>query len=111
MFRTHYHRIYLTQESTNLAKSGNVQSFGTADFQYDASAGRYFTPASLASGGTTTAWVSRFSSGVVVPTSGFGPTYGGGAYSLPNLYYVGTNAHNPVVANVTCSIAATLSSR
>ena len=101
----HRHRNFSAIQPSLQAKSGKVESFGTADFQYDASAGRYFTPASLASGGTTTAWISRFSSGVTVPTSGFGPTYGGGSYSLPNFYYVGTNAQNPTVANVTCSIA------
>ena len=108
MFRGRAHNNYLAVQGSNLVEQGNVQSFGTADFQYDASAGRYFTPASLASGGTTTAWVSRFSSGVVVPTSGFpyGSTnYGGNTYSLPNFYFVGTNAQNPVVANVTASIA------
>lgn len=105
MFRGHYHNNYVAVQATYLASQGRVESFGTADFQYDASAGRYFTPASLASGGTTTAWVSKFSSGVTVPTSGFGPTYGGGAYSLPNFYFVGTNAQNPVVANFTASIA------
>lgn len=105
MLRSHAHQGFAAIQPSLQAKSGNIQNFGTADFQYDASAGRYFTPASLASGGTTTAWVSRFSSGVTVPTSGFGPTYGGGTYSLPNFYYVGTNAQNPVVANVTCSIA------
>ena len=105
MFRSHYHSNYLSVQAAYLASQGSVQSFGTADFQYDASAGRYFTPSSLASGGTTTAWVSKFSTGTVVPTSGFGPTYGGGTYSLPNFYFVGTNAQNPVVANFTASIA------
>ena len=105
MLRSHHRQSFSAIQPSLQAKSGNIQNFGTADFQYDASAGRYFTPASLASGGTTTAWISRFSSGVTVPTSGFGPTYGGGTYSLPNFYYVGTNTHNPVVANVTASIA------
>jgi hypothetical protein len=104
-FRVHTHRSYIAEQAAYLASQGRVESFGTADFQYDASAGRYFTPASLASGGTTTAWTSKLSTGVVVPTSGFGPTYGGGTYSLPNFYYVGTNAQNPVVATFTASIA------
>ena len=105
MFRSHYHNSYVAVQSAYLASQGQVESFGTADFQYDASAGRYFTPASLASGGTTTSWTSKFTSGIVVPTSGFGPTYGGGTYSLPNFYFVGTNAQNPFVANIAANIS------
>ena len=108
MFRSHAHLTYAAIEPYILAQSGGAQALGVADFQYDASAGRYFTPASLASGGTTTSWTSKFTSGTIVPTNGFpnGSTnYGGGAYSLPNFYYVGTNAQNPVVANFTASIA------
>lgn len=105
MFRSHYHNSYVAVQASYLASKGQVESFGTADFQYDASAGRYFTPASLASGGTTTSWTSKFTSGTVVPTSGFGPTYGGGTYSLPNFYFVGTNAQNPFVANIAANIS------
>lgn len=105
MFQGRFHKNYAAVQSANQAQSGNVESFGNADFWYDASAGRYFTPTSLATGGTTTGWQSRFSNGTFVPTSGFGPTYGGGAYSLPNFYFVGTNAQNPVVATFTASIA------
>ena len=105
MLRIHHHVDYSAIEPYILAKSGNAQALGVADFQYDASAGRYFTPASLTNGATVTAWTSRFTSGTVVPTSAFGPTFGQYGYSLPNFYYIGTNAQNPVVANVTCSIA------
>lgn len=89
--------------------SGVVATIG-GDFWYDASQGRYFTPGNLASGGTTTSWISRFQSGTLVPTTGFGPTYGSGTYSLPNFYYVGTNAQSPTVANVSMFIANTATS-
>ena len=109
MFRVHAHMTYAAIEPYILAQSGGAQSLGVADFQYDASAGRYFTPASLASGGTTTSWTSKFTSGTVVPTSGFpygvGSTFGAGTYSLPNFYFVGTNAHNPFVANIAANIS------
>jgi hypothetical protein len=78
-------------------------------FWYDASASRYFTmsgAAPYASGVTTTSWTSRFSDGVVVPTSGFGPTYGAGTYSLPNFYYAPNGTATPNVANATAYIAA-----
>lgn len=87
-----------------VANANTVNSVGQSDFWYDASMGQYFTPASLASGGTTTGWYSK-NSGSYVPTTGFGPTYGGGSYSLPNLYFAGTNAQNPVVASFTATIA------
>ena len=76
------------------------------DFWYDASAGRYFQPGGLASGGTVTAWTSRFASGVVVPVSGFFP-YGSGNYSLPNFYFAG-NATN--ISNVASFSAYTSNS-
>ena len=105
MFQGRLHKNYAAVQSANQAQSGNVESFGNADFWYDASAGRYFTPTSLATGGTTTGWQSRFSNGTFVPTSGFGPTYGGNTYSLPNLMVAGkapiasaTKNTNPVTA-------------
>ena len=73
-------------------------------FWYDASAGRYFQPGSLSSGGTVTAWTSRFASGVVVPTSGFFP-YGGANYSLPNFYFAGNATNINTVASFNAYIA------
>ena len=77
-------------------------------FWYDASASRYFTfpnAVPYTSGNTVNSWTSRFDSGVVVPTSGFGPTYGANTYSLPNFYYAPNGSATANVANISAYIA------
>ena len=95
------------------SKTGGTTPVPTASgqFWYDASASRYFTmsgAAPYASGVTTTSWTSQFSGGTVVPTSGFGPTYGGSTYSLPNFYYApnGSATGNVATANAYIAPAA-----
>lgn len=86
-----------------------VVPVNNGQFWYEASASRYFTisgAAPYASGCTVTSWTSQFVGGTVVPTSGFGPQYGGGTYSLPNFYYAPNGTRTPNVANATAYIAA-----
>ena len=82
---------------------GQVTTIG-GDFWYDASQPRYFiwstTPSS---GGTTNGWISKFSSGVVVPAAGFYPYPAG--YNLPNPYYTGNATGINTVGTFTGSIS------
>ena len=74
------------------------------DFWYDASSGRYFQPGNLTSSATVNSWVSRFSTGTLVPTTGFFP-YGTGNYSLPNFYFAGNANNISNVSNVSAYIS------